>query len=291
MKKTLLLSIISLFLFGQGTQISSKAETLINQAKDYYEVSMFEKSKLILLELLHSVEGEKFEAEVRYHLGICCYLANDIRGAKNQFKLIINNYPTHPRSRELNKFYNELSENKDSINFESTNDIQFNYDIKTAELFWDRTLINPRIVWDDLKQGTRAVNYYNMLLKKYEDPEKKLICLVNILTLELGFNENMYGYNNSSATNAYIGLQYITRIQMVLNSMESLISGTEDLNYRTLIRSYYMTGVKLSNNTLFTGKLKVAKESKPFFEKVLELSDYDKNNIYYIYSKFLLNKK
>ena len=66
--------------------------------------------------------------------------------------------------------------------------------------------------------------------------------------------------------------------------MEQQVSDDTDPNYSTLIQVYYLWGVKRSGSKLFSGRVKVNKASKPFFEKVVELTENNPNNLYFILS-------
>jgi len=70
MKQLVLNILVPLVLIGQINNLSPSVQEKINQAKDYYDVSLYEDSKKLLLELLHSEEGKNNEAEIRYHLGL-----------------------------------------------------------------------------------------------------------------------------------------------------------------------------------------------------------------------------
>ena len=59
--KKLIIIIFPFFLIGQDTNMPENVQKIINQAKDHYDVSLFKESKILLLELLHSNEGEDFE--------------------------------------------------------------------------------------------------------------------------------------------------------------------------------------------------------------------------------------
>ena len=57
--RNILIFILPIFLIGQDSKIPSDIQTVLNQAKDYYDVSLFDESKWILLKLLHSDKGRQ----------------------------------------------------------------------------------------------------------------------------------------------------------------------------------------------------------------------------------------
>ncbi len=64
---------------------------------------MYEESKKIFLDLLYSDEGKKYEAEIRYRLGLTSFYERNFADAKIQWKMLIKKFPTHKRSRELSR--------------------------------------------------------------------------------------------------------------------------------------------------------------------------------------------
>ena len=72
--------------------------------------------------------------------------------------------------------------------------------------------------------------------------------------------------------------------------MENYVEGVNDLNYPKLVQCYYLWAIRRSNSKMFSGKVKVNKNSKPYFEKVIKLTENDQNNIYRIFSQHWLNK-
>ena len=72
--------------------------------------------------------------------------------------------------------------------------------------------------------------------------------------------------------------------------MEEIITDEADLNYSQLVQVYYLWGVKKSGSKLFSGRVKVNKDSKPLFKKVIELTENNPNNIYRIFSEHWLNQ-
>ena len=93
MKQFLLILFVPLVLFGQTNNIPPSVQEKINQAKDYYDLSLYEDSKKLLLELLHSDEGKNSEAEIRYHLGLASYYQGKLDDARIQWNKIIKNTP------------------------------------------------------------------------------------------------------------------------------------------------------------------------------------------------------
>ena len=57
MKQSLLILFVPLVLFGQTNNIPPSVQEKINQAKDYYDLSLYVDSKKLLLESLMAVAG------------------------------------------------------------------------------------------------------------------------------------------------------------------------------------------------------------------------------------------
>ena len=139
-----------------------------------------------------------------------------------------------------------------------------------------------------------AVKFYEELIIKYDDPSKKFNFLTHLFLLYSGYNGSDFGYrkNLSEYEKAVItNKDSEKKVIEILSQMESYISGVNDTNFSTLVQTYYLWGVRRSNSKLFSGKVKVNKKSKPYFEKVIELTENNKkSNIYRIFSEHWLSK-
>lgn len=294
--KRLLTFIFPLLLFAQEADIPDNIQKTITQAKDYYDVSLFEEAKTILLELLYSDEGKDYEAEIRYHLGLACHYSNNVSDARIQWNQVISKYPKHPRARELNRIFSNYTHVEDSVNFMREEEFEYDSDLKTGMLFWTPTYMDKKLLWDKLKDAGKAVLFYKSLAEKYDDPSKKFAFLYRIFLLEAGINSNFYGYGNrglkyTEKQNQFLNKGSIMTIRNTLGSMENQISDENiDQNYPLLIQAYYMAGVRLSNTTIFSGEVRPNDNSRPFFEKVIQLTENNKNNIYRIFTEEWLGK-
>ena len=286
---------------GQFSKIPSDVQTILNQAKVYYDVSLFDESKSILLKLLHSDKGRPYEAEIRYHLGLACYYSNNVSGANLQWKQLITKFPTNMRSKQLNRILANFTDSIDSTNFMREEDFEYSNDLQLGRLFWSPAYMNAKLFWSELKDPAKAVAFYNSLVEKYDDPKKKFKCLYYTFLLEAGINNDRYGWGNlglgskQTAKQAQKNRDFFRKSQnfkiyAILESMEQQITDELiDPNYGTLIQSYYMAGVKVSGSSIFTGSVKVNEMSKTYFDKVLELTKNDEYNIYRIFTKHWLN--
>jgi len=265
----------------------------INKAKDYYDISLFAESKKILVELLYSEEGKKYEAEIRYHMGIASYYEENYNSAFNQWNQIIKKYPTSEISKGINRIissnFRQFSET-DAIRDEN---FEYSEDFKTAMLFWKPIPLNKKLFFGDLQNRENAVKFYEELIKKYDDPSKKFNFLSHLFLLYSGYNGSYYGYRNGTyekTGNNISDKDSEKKVIEILSQMESYISGVNDTNFSTLVQTYYLWGVRRSNSKIFSGKVKVNKHSKPYFEKVIELTENNRNNIYRIFSEHWLSK-
>jgi len=265
----------------------------INKAKDYYDVSLFEESKKLLVELLYSEDGKKYEAEIRFHMGLASYYEEEYKSAFNQWNQIIKKYPTSERAKVLNRIQSlklrEFSED------EAIHDENFEYseDSQTAMLFWKTVPLNKKLFFGDLQNGETAVRFYEELIKKYDDPSKKFNFLSHLFLIYSGYNGSFYGYKNGDIESGKSNISdkdSEKKVIEILSQMENYVEGVDDLNYSTLVQCYYLWAVRRSNSKMFSGKVKVNKYSKPYFEKVIELTENNQNNIYRIFSQHWLNK-
>jgi tetratricopeptide (TPR) repeat protein len=303
MKKVIII-ILPILLIGQDPNMPENIQNIINQAKDYYDVSLFDESKSMLLKLLHSNEGKPFEAEIRYHLGLACWYSKDISDARIQWSKVIKKFPTNQRSKELNRVFSNLAHSFDSTNYFREEEFEYNSDLRTGFLFWSPTYINKKLLWGKLKDASRAKGYYQGLVKKYDDPKKKFQILYYLFLIEAGYNLNNYGYNNFPVSsgggtgitnfgekNTPLNNNSFVAMKLLLNEMETQITtDILDPNLNTLILAYYIAGVKVSGSS-FLGIVKPDENSIPLFNKVIELTKNNENNIYRIFSQHWLNNK
>ena len=293
MKQLVLIIFVPLVLIGQTNSLPQSVQEKINQAKDYYDVSLYEDSKKLLLELLHSEEGKNNEAEIRYYLGLASYYEGNINDARIQWKQVILKYPTHERSRQLNRIMaNYISSSEENEMFREE-EFEYSQDRDRGRRFWTPIPLNEKLFWGELKDARRAIVYYNTLVDKYDDPKKKFQLLYIILLIHSGYNNDSYGYgslNVGSEKTKFFNRGHLMNINNILNRMENQITDETDLNYGSLIQAYYLCGVKVSGSSLFSGKVIVNEKSKPFFEKVIEMTETSENNIYRLFSQHWLNK-
>ena len=301
MKQLILIILVPLVLIGQTNNLSPTVQEKINQAKDCYDVSLFEKSKIILIELLHSEEGKNNEAEIRYHLGLASYYEGNINDARIQWNQVIRKYPTHERSRQLNRILSNYISSTEENEMFKEEEFEFGDDLKQVFRFWTPIPLNEKLFWGDLKDPQTAIDYYNKLIEKYDDPKKKFQLLYYKCLLYAGINANDFGYKNlnvdtdfgikTQEKNNPNDFQSGQNVQNILKQMEEQVTDETDQNYGKLIQAYYLWAIKTSDSEFFTGKVKVNKLSKPYFEKVIEMSEGDQNNIYRTFSQHWLNNK
>jgi len=292
MKKLILILFVPFVLIGQTNNIPPSVQEKINQAKDYYDLTLYEDSKKLLLELLHSDEGKDGESEIRYHLGLASFYEGNTNSAMIQWKQVIRKYPTSERARELNRMMANYISSEDENEYFREEEFEYNDDIKSGFRFWTPIALNEKLFLGDLKNPEGALSFYEKLIHKYDDPEKKFHFLAATFLILSGYNSNDYGYKNQKANPegkpSYNNHE--RRIKVILAQMEEKVTDENDPNYYSLVRAYYLWGVRRSGSRLFSGRVKVNKYSKPFFEKVIELTENSPNNIYRIFSEHWLNQ-
>ena len=87
--KFLLVSLLfcSSFYSQSKDEIPPNIQKEIDKGIDYYNLSLYDESKKIFLNLLYSDNGEKYEAEIRYHLGVSSFYEKKLADAKIQWKI------------------------------------------------------------------------------------------------------------------------------------------------------------------------------------------------------------
>ena len=98
MKNIIMVLFLSIIVNAQTeNKIPDAFQRQIDEAVDHYNVSLFDDSKKIFLELLYSTEGKEYEAEIRYHLGILSFYEGEINNAFLQWKKMSSKFRTHTR--------------------------------------------------------------------------------------------------------------------------------------------------------------------------------------------------
>ena len=195
--KTIL--IFSCVIFAQSQdKIPAKIQQEINRGIDHYNLSLYEESKKIFLDLLYSDEGKKYEAEIRYHLGLTSFYERNFADAKIQWKVLIKKFPTHKRSRELSRTADRWGNVEDERESNKEENREFADEKKFGEYFWDSGSAEYKLIFVELKDPSVAVKYHEKLYEKYDDPNKKFEISLILFQLYSGINQNNYGYKNQS---------------------------------------------------------------------------------------------
>ena len=290
MKLYLIILLICSSIFAQSEdEIPADIQRQINEAVDYYRVSLFDESKKLLLKLLYSDKGEKHEAEIRYHLGIASYYEGEVGNAHSQWNLLRKKYPTSQRSQEISRAFGIMIQDDYSEQAFREEQFEFNQEMKYSFYFWDKRKADSRFLFGELKDPNRAVAYYKKLLVKYDDPDKKFKIALQLFYLYAGYNINDFGYKSSSAESS--NNIVIADAERMLAMMEAQVEDEFELNYNTLIQANYLFAVRLSDQEFWSAKVKANDKSTPFFAKVVALTANKPNNLYRTFSLLWLGDK
>ena len=290
--KTIL--IFSCVIFAQSQdKIPAKIQQEINRGIDHYNLSLYEESKKIFLDLLYSDEGKKYEAEIRYHLGLTSFYERNFADAKIQWKVLIKKFPTHKRSRELSRTADRWGNVEDERESNKEENREFADEKKFGEYFWDSGSAEYKLIFVELKDPSVAVKYHEKLYEKYDDPNKKFEISLILFQLYSGINQNNYGYKNQStygsgvSDDPYKSLSlpaFTHKTAEILNQMEANLNGEFDINNATFILANYLWAVRLSDSEFWSEKAKSNNYSEPYFAKVIGLTNAEPNNIYRLFS-------
>jgi len=295
----ILLSSYSLYA-QEGNKIPADIQKKINSAIDHYNVSMYEKSKEILLELLYSPDGEKYEAEIRYHLGLACYWEGKKADALIQWQTLRKKYPTSKRSKELARLASKWGDNLIRDNASRELEFEFDEDLKFGNYFWNYSGADGKFLWEELKDPNAAIEYYEKLYNKYDDPNKKYKICVRLLALYGGYNNNNFGYNKQLSARAAgsQGMQVIRdnktaayNVDLILKRMEENITSETDVNFPSFIMWNYLWGIRVSGSDFWSSKVIANEESEKYFGKVIGLTNNNPHDIYRTFSILWLKDK
>ena len=281
-------------------KIPLKIQQKIDKGIDYYNLSLYEDSKKIFLDLLYTDDGKKYEAEIRYHLGLISFYERNSYDAQIQWKKLIKKFPSNKRSKELSRTADRWDRIKDEDNFNKEENREFGEEKEFGELFWDFKRADQKLLFGELKDAGIAVKYYEKLYEKYDDPRKKFEISLRLFALYGGFNENNYGYKNQSSygsaasSDPYKSLSlnaFFQKSNQILDQMESNLTSEFDVNNSLFIMWNYLWAVKLSDSEFWSEKAKSNDFSEPNFAKVIALTNSQPNNIYRLFSVMYLGDK
>ncbi|MBT5761107.1 MAG: hypothetical protein HOK52_06850 [Candidatus Marinimicrobia bacterium] len=301
MKNIIMVLFLSIIVNAQTeNKIPDAFQRQIDEAVDHYNVSLFDDSKKIFLELLYSTEGKEYEAEIRYHLGILSFYEGEINNAFLQWKKMSSKFPTHTRSKEISRITSSYLRSEEGEEIFREEELEYSQDLKQVLLFWTPIYPNRKLFWGELKDPGEAYKIYKRFSEKYDDPKKKFIFTYYRFRLLAGFNNDNYGFKNETGSyrsddprnNRSKVRQNAIKFECgeLLKTLEGLSPDETDLNYNLLVQANYLWAIRLSGSELFSGKVKVNKESKEYFNKVIELTRNTPNNIYRTFSQHWLGK-
>ena len=294
MKLYIVILLYCSFLHPQSQEnIPAEIKEEIDKGIDYYNLSLYEDSKKIFLDLLYSDDGKKYEAEIRYHLGLSSLYERNYADAKIQWKMLIKKFPTHKRSRELSRTADRWESFEDERESNKEENREFADDKGFGLHFWDYKAPDAKLLYGELKDAGVAVKYYEKMYDNYDDPSKKFQISVRLFALYAGFNQNDFGYKNQStygttvSEDPYKSLslgQFAQKAQAQLREMENTLTGEFDVNNSSFIMWNYLWAVKLSDSQFWSEKAKSNSHSEPYFAKVISLTNAEPNNIYRLFS-------
>ena len=291
MKLIKIILIFSCVIFAQSQdKIPANIQKKLDEAIDHYNVSLYEESKTILLDLLYSSDGGKFEAEIRYHLGLACYREGKTADAFIQWRILRKKYPTSNRSKELSRLASKLGETMDAKSTFREEELEFDEELKFGKYFWDYSGADGRFLWGELKDPNAAIKYYEKLYDGYDDPNKKYKISLRLLALYGGYNNNKYGYNKELKAQSgtveakQYNKNFSRKVKSIFKQMEENISGELDLNFPNFVMWNYFWAVRLSDSQAWSEKVKANKESEIYFGKVISLTNSQPQDIYRTFS-------
>ena len=281
-------------------KIPANIQKKIDEAIDHYNLRLYDDSKKLLLELLYSEGGEKYEAEIRYHLGIASYYEDETAAAGLQFNLLRKKYPTSSRAKEISRVFSTIMREQEGDSVSVEEGFEFSQEMKYSYHFWNPKTANRKFLFGELVEPDRAVEFYEKLLKKYVDPHKRYVILLHLFYLYAGFNNNKYGFNNQSnygqSTKGnkyakYTNMEFKSKSIELLNQMESYVKDEFDINFFDLVESNYVFAIGLSDQKFLSEKIKTNVNSEPFFVKVVTLTENTPNNLYRTFALLWLGDK
>lgn len=288
--------------------IGNEVAELISTSYDLSYSGLDKEAKTKIIEAIHNKHYADYEAPLRFALGQLCYFNEQFDGAAYQWIIVSQKYPESEEALVIKMILN-LS---DFTIKQEINDILFLEEYDLSKYMWNPKRPNTRIDLQELNDPLLAIEYLYYMLHKYDDCGKSSIILYDLFLLFMGYNDNGFGYHNIqgySRASSSISFEYFKQNRKAVSDGKISIEDSDDISVSVLknflfeeakaisdtlksmscasyyyIRTQFLLGVSLSGTKLFSSKIDLKPESKPYLENIVFATEGDPTNIYRIFA-------
>jgi tetratricopeptide (TPR) repeat protein len=295
----LLLTLIGTFIYRQADgQTTTNVAEMISRSYDYAHSGLYNEAKIPLIDALHNFVYINQKTPLRFALGQICFLSDRYDGAVYQWNKILEEDPNSDEAQNINMLYDVLGY---ALGKQEA-DIFFIKEYSLSALLWDKVEPDPRIDLKKLIDPILALEYLQHLSKRYPNGIKRAILLYDQFLLLMGYNDNDFGYLNTSPTSPSdpsetakkyykaagfthkptadnVKAYFWTSAKAIADSMNTIDGGG-----RYYVRAQFQLAVSQCGYKLFSNDIKIVPEAWPYLQKVVDATRGDETNLYRIFA-------
>jgi len=274
-----------------------KSADLISKCLDLSSADLKTEAKTELINAIYDRNYKNDVSSLRYVLGQICFDNKEFNCAKEQWNIILADYPNSSEASLVKTIFGMLG----WLYVDYYKDFEFMREYELSSYFWRPVDPDYRINPEELLDPVLAVSYLEYLLGKYEDHNKKAVILYDMFKLLMGYNNDVFGYHadcnchpQEPCAKYYknvIGYDPLDncagQLKQFFFSKASAISDSLkniDISNSYYINTQFLLGVSMCGNKLLSSKIKIKKEAVPYFEEVIKYTENQETNIYRIFA-------
>lgn len=267
----------------------------------YRDSRLFEQAKEVLIESFSRNPNGPGMDRIYYELGVILFLEGQLQAAIAQWGQLADWYPDSPYVITVSEILKEVSLRLDLRASDTFSDILFQEQLQFSIKLWNFTGIDQKTDWSDIENPWRAYQFYDQMLQRYQDEDKRLHVLYVKFLLVSGHNQDDFGYRHADSLNDSHKAFYTAKTgeeldpgsrstsfmndskprevaesklkSRLMADCERLLQEMEELDPGSwqVVDAYFRMGVITSGSSFWSGDLKVNEVSYRYFEKVLAL--------------------
>jgi tetratricopeptide (TPR) repeat protein len=265
---------------------------------------MYDEAKNILVNALSDTTYASCRDEVRFELGVALFAEGKLDLAATQWNKLLRDHPGSSYAQQVRSLLDVVGDRMSTAYAKYGYDLVFDGTLDLAQQMWTFRRPDYKIRWDELRDPVRALAFYEALLLKFPEPQKKALVHYCQFLLVAGFNDDGFGYQHrgksSSAHKTYYeaitGKKWEGEIVSVGQGTtgRAVSNGPSSAEIETAFRAEcdrllkamsddmapeymladanFLMGVVTSGSTFWGNRVRVSETSRPYFEEVMRLT-------------------
>lgn len=280
---------------GIAAQGLNDTEKQINIAADLAKSGLQEKAKTTLIPLLHDGIDTLLDSRIRFLLGAICFEEQNLKCWAYHWRIIIEEYPNSEEAT-IAKEVDAIWSFTDQALIESgIKDLEFRQALDISRKFWTYRPPDWKMRWDDVKDIELALQYIDILLERYDDPEKRAVLFYDKFLIMFGCNEANYGLNHIELPPSKYHNEYEQRIRYYRQLRDSCVSLSDSLLELSSLNIYYvktqfLLGILNSGTKFLSSKIKLKAEATIYFKNILAATEGEITNPYRLFASIWLGE-